>query len=519
MLKKLNSYIIIGVCILLFIFLIGCVKKCNHVDKDDDLLCDTCNESYDDGIDNNQDDNQEEDDNNQDDNQEEDDNNQDDNQEDDGNGDGSDVVIKETIEDVYELVDNVIPSELYEDITLPRSFDDSEAYVVWTSSNEDIVTSNGFVRRQHKDVEISFEAKIDLNGEKYIRTIYTTVKKVELKPLENKKVVFAYLYGAYNYSGINEESLQYIDCINYSFGGILNGKAHVNDNSALREILSFRHQGLRVSLALGGWGADGFSQAVRTEETRKVFADSILELVKKYDFDGVDIDWEYPGSSAAGIVSHPSDKQNLNIFCELLNTKLKQYRSDCLLTMAVPGNNLFDFANLKDNVDYFNLMTYDHSIGNSNAYHHTALYSTSNTPASVHSAVNRLITYGCPKEKIIIGAAFYGRTALFSSQSNMKLGAKLQSTLTQTYPYTQIEGAIKGGRYTEMFDEEAQANYIILDLGDKPGRFITYDGVQSIKAKCNYVKENDLAGIMFWEYTQDQNGTLVKTIGENINSK
>lgn len=456
MLKKVNSYIIIGVCVILCIFVIGCQNQSNNVDK-------------------------------------------------------------ETIEDVYELVDSAIPSELYDDITLPSSFDDSEAYVVWASSNKDIVTNEGVVRRQHKDVEISFNAQIDWNGHIYFRTVYTTVKKVELKPLENKKVSFAYLYASNQYAGINEESLQYIDCIFYSFAGILNGKVYLKDNSALREILSFREQGVRVSLAIGGWGADGFSQAVRTEESREIFANSILKVVKKYDFDGVDIDWEYPGSSAAGIVSHSSDKQNLNLFCELLNDKLKEYRSDCLLTMAVAANNLFDFANLKDNIDYFNLMTYDLSIGNSNAYHHTALYSTSNTPASVHSAVNYLINKGCPKEKIVVGAAFYGRTALFSSQSNMELGDKLQSILTQTYTYTQIEEAIKNGTYVEMFDEEAQANYIILDLGDEPGRFITYDGVQSIKAKCNYVNINDLAGIMFWEFKQDQNGTLVKTIGENIN--
>ena len=284
-------------------------------------------------------------------------------------------------------------------------------------------------------------------------------------------------------------------------------------------MLSYRDQGVRVGLALGGWGSGDFSNAVRTAEARTIFADSIIDLMKKYNFDGIDIDWEYPGSSAAGIPSHFSDTANLTLFCQELYAKIKAYRPDALLTMAVAASTAFDFKGLVPYVDYFNLMTYDHSIGDSNAFHHTSLYSNSYAHTSVNSAVNKLLGWGVPAKKIIIGAAFYGRTAAYSSKEQAKLGGKLTTTLSKTYSYTQIEEGIKNGTYIEMYDEVACANYIITSGANTAGRFITYDGVQSVTAKCNYVLEHELGGIMFWDYTQDKNGTLVTTIHNTLNKE
>ena len=117
-----------------------------------------------------------------------------------------------------------------------------------------------------------------------------------------------------------------------------------------------------------------------------------------------------------------------------------------------------------------------------------------------------------PSNKIVIGAAFYGRTAPFASKNDAKLGGKLTTTLSKTYSYTEIEEGIKNGTYIEMYDEVACANYIITTGANTAGRFITYDGVESVTAKCNYVYEKELGGIMFWDYTQDKNGTLIIAI-------
>ena len=71
-------------------------------------------------------------------------------------------------------------------------------------------------------------------------------------------------------------------------------------------------------LAIGGWGADGFSQAASTADGRARFVDSTLVLMERYGFLGVDIDWEYPGSSAAGIASSANDRKNFTLLLQAL---------------------------------------------------------------------------------------------------------------------------------------------------------------------------------------------------------
>ena len=462
-------------------------EPCTHRDANDDNLCDHCNIAFSDQKD---------------------------------KVDPPVFVDNISLEQLYQMIDDVVPDEITSDIRLPRGFDESLAFLYWYSSNEDAITSGGKVNRTYEDVPVSFRVVIKYSEtEVYERIVNAVVKGFHLKPLENKKIVVAYLYASDGFSGINEESLQHVDYINYSFGGVVGGKAVVEDKTALRTVLSYRDQGVRVGLALGGWGSGDFSNAVRTPEARTIFADSIIELMKKYNFDGIDIDWEYPGSSTAGIPSHHTDTANLTLFCKELYAKIKEYRSDALLTMAVGPYNSFDFKNLHPYIDYFNLMTYDHSIGDSTAKHHSSLYTGKYAHTGVQGSVNFLLNKGVPANKIVIGAAFYGRTAPFTSKEQAVLGGQLTTKLTQTYSYTQIEEGIKSGKYIEMYDEEAGANYIITSGSNTAGRFITYDGVRSVTEKCNFVLANELGGIMFWDYTQDKNGTLVNAIHEALDKE
>jgi GH18 family chitinase len=54
--------------------------------------------------------------------------------------------------------------------------------------------------------------------------------------------------------------------------------------------------GTVVQVAIGGWGnTDGFEQAARTEDSRRLFANNVKAMIDKTGADGVDIDWEYPG--------------------------------------------------------------------------------------------------------------------------------------------------------------------------------------------------------------------------------
>ena len=52
---------------------------------------------------------------------------------------------------------------------------------------------------------------------------------------------------------------------------------------------------LKTLISVGGWTwSERFSDVALTEQSRTIFADSLLEFILKYGFDGVDLDWEYP---------------------------------------------------------------------------------------------------------------------------------------------------------------------------------------------------------------------------------
>ena len=61
--------------------------------------------------------------------------------------------------------------------------------------------------------------------------------------------------------------------------------------------------------------------------------------------------------------------------------------------------------------------------------------------------------------------------------------------------------------------------YYIFNINKEKKIFITYDDEKSVKEKCKYVKDNDLAGVMFWEYNSDKKEYLLKTIADKFKYK
>ena len=434
-----------------------------------------------------------------------------------------DLTLVANYKDLEDVIESIIPEVAYENINLvtQAQVGDETIYISWTSSDINTISNTGITNPARQDSVITMNAQFKYQGQVIKHSFDVLVPQIVFQDLSEIKPVFGYVY-ATSHRGFTDTAIETLDVVNVAFGRVTSDSTvSVDSIPNLSSLLQIRKTGTRVVLSLGGYGSGGieFSNTAASSEKRKIFAESILEVIETYHLDGIDIDWEYPGSSTAGIPSHHTDTANLNLFCQELYGKIKAYRQDALLTMAVGPYNSFDFAKLHPYIDYFNLMTYDHSIGDSTAMHHSSLYTGTYAHTGVHGSVNFLLNKGVPAKKIVIGCAFYGRTAPFASKQEAKLGGKLTTTLTKTYSYTQIEEGIKNGTYIEMYDEVACANYIITTGSNTAGRFITYDGVQSVTAKCNYVIEHELGGVMFWDYTQDKNGTLVNAINEAFKEK
>ncbi|MBU3109691.1 glycoside hydrolase family 18 protein [Clostridium gasigenes] len=280
---------------------------------------------------------------------------------------------------------------------------------------------------------------------------------------------------------------------------------------------------LKVIISVGGWGADGFSQAASTDDNRKLFSKNIIEFMKKYYFDGIDLDWEYPCYGVGNIASSPEDKYNFTLLLEELRNQLNSEGLDknihYLLTIAVGADEYYtdgtEMQNAHKYLDFIQLMTYDLRGGfQALTGHHTNLFTPTGDlfRISCDSSVNTFFRAGVPKEKLILGAAFYSR--MWSGVPNVNNGLhQLAQTTGGAGPdFTDIKkDYINKNGFTRFWDDEAKSPYLF-----NGNEFISYDDDESLKHKCDYIKENDLLGIMFWHYSADESGSLLNELVSSL---
>src|SRR5665213_1486350 len=133
-----------------------------------------------------------------------------------------------------------------------------------------------------------------------------------------QKVIIGYVGGFRGLINTNQIEAKKLTHINYAFVDIKNNRAWLHreatDTINFRHLVQLKRQNpaLKILISIGGWTWSGkFSDAVLTDTARQAFAASAVDIVKRFDMDGIDIDWEYPGRPGfAGNVYRPEDKQN-----------------------------------------------------------------------------------------------------------------------------------------------------------------------------------------------------------------
>ncbi len=321
--------------------------------------------------------------------------------------------------------------------------------------------------------------------------------------------------------GVTEEDANMLDCINLAFGKV-NGKRldmremkHIGDLPRIRAW----NPKLKFILSVGGWGAGGFSLMSRTEEGRRAFAASCREIADLYRLDGIDIDWEYPCNDSAGIDADPSDREN---FTHLLQALRDALGADRVVSIAAGAGSYFirdtEMEKVAHICDWVQIMTYDIRSGfQKEAGHHTGLFTSpgDRLNGSADASVKAYLAAGVPREKTVIGAAFYSRR--WDGLPNENHGLfRMSGTVGQYGPgYTKLEEEfINKNGFTRYWDDDAKAPFLF-----NGSSLISYDDPESIRCKCEWLKKENLLGIMYWDHGSDPSRKLLRAMSGAMREK
>ena len=267
---------------------------------------------------------------------------------------------------------------------------------------------------------------------------------------------------------------------------------------------------LKVKLQMGGWGknADGWSQMARDPQKRKAFVDECVAICGQYGIDGFDIDWEYP-TYAAKDGDHvngasPADWENfVTLFKEL-----REAMPDKILSYAASDSGKYtDNYGVLPYIDYINVMTYDE--GNP-PYHNAPLYRSSITGSRCASeAIDDIFhgQQGIPYQMMNFGLAFYGHGDGYKLKTGNRYPSSVDySKLDDIFFRGTCDGYdVKGVNY-RIWDDVAKVPYLADALGKM---YASYEDIESINAKVEYLKSRNMLGAMIWEYRHDDDdGTL-----------
>lgn len=345
---------------------------------------------------------------------------------------------------------------------------------------------------------------------------------------EKSYKVIAYVHGYQDNWGSNFEKAKQITHINYAFANIKDGKVVLGNEKGAGDLIKLNalkkvNPYLKILISVGGWSwSKNFSDAVLTESSRQIFANSAINFMLEHKIDGIDLDWEYPGQRGDDNVFREVDKENFTIILKLLREKLDSVASKnqpYLLTIATGANQSYlDHTNMKEAqkyLDFINIMTYDFYTGGSKyTGHHANLYNSEyniKNSRSADVAVQQHINAGIPINKLVLGVPFYGRWWKGVNPEDQGL-YQSSNGVTGAFSFKVIADSIKSKSFQSYWDKSASAPYI---WREKDSLFVTYENGRSLQIKSAYVKSNKLGGIMFWQFNGD-NGLLLDAIDNSL---
>ncbi|KAI0877792.1 carbohydrate-binding module family 18 [Hypoxylon argillaceum] len=226
-----------------------------------------------------------------------------------------------------------------------------------------------------------------------------------------------------------------------------------------------------VALALPGATQKVFSEMVSSAENRKVFIGNLMGFMRKYAFDGVDFDWEYPGAPDRG--GSPDDGKNFVTFLKELDDVNKQQPDKYVVSFTAPTSYWYP--------RWFDLKAVDY--------------------------VDWINRNDVPANKLNLGFGFYGRSFQLSDPTCSTPGCQFKggaspgacSQNSGTLTYREIMDVVKNNKLKPFYDKENAVKYVTWNQD----QWVSYDDAETFKQKVDFANDLGLGGMLIWAIDQD----------------
>nr|AIU37220.1 ORF10 chitinase [Cydia pomonella granulovirus]QGY99836.1 chitinase [Cydia pomonella granulovirus] len=306
------------------------------------------------------------------------------------------------------------------------------------------------------------------------------------------------------------------------------------------QLMAIKHHNPNLTIlpSIGGWTLSDPFYKMHDSAKRRVFVQSVREFLETWKFfDGVDIDWEFPGGKGANdkLGDADTDKytyvQLLSDLRQMLDELEEKTGRRLQLTSAISGGydkiDVVDYKQCQQYLDYIFVMNYDYkgAWSMTDLGYHAPLYPPSwktHENYTTDFALRRLLNQSVNSGKLVVGVAMYGRgwsgvtnytnNNLFSGVATGKVKGTWEDGVVD---YREIGAA---STYTKAYDHSSHAAYAYRKTAERVYDLVTYDSVKSVLAKGEYVREHGLGGLFAWEIDAD-NGDLLNAMNEGLGNR
>ncbi|GIJ85609.1 hypothetical protein Asppvi_004468 [Aspergillus pseudoviridinutans] len=301
---------------------------------------------------------------------------------------------------------------------------------------------------------------------------------------------------------------------------------------------------LEVFVSIGGWTFSDnntatqplFGEIAADASKRQTFANNVVRFLDQYGFDGLDIDWEYPGAGDRG--GKEGDTENYVLLLKTLRETFGRSPRSLGLTFTIPSSywylRWFDLPGMVKYVDWINMMSYDlHGFWDRNNPIGSIVQGHTNL-TEIKSSMELLWRVGIPPAKVVLGVGFYGRSFQLADPDRSKPGcpfggAANPGECTNTagiLGYFEIMDILNGAttsssmkrsdkQVTLVHEEEDAVNYLVYD----DNQWVSFDNNVTFQQKVDWANGIGLGGLMIWSSDMDDKqftglqGLLGKPVG------